>query len=91
MRWTKTSLGFATLCLVELTSALSKEAAFEAQFLNVSEELKFADEKYGAYEIIEHRVSHQHCLIVELLARYRRTGLKYKAVPKLGEFCSCCY
>ena len=61
MRWRKISLGFATLCLclVELTAALSNEAVFEAQFLNVSEELKIADEKYGGYEIIEHRVSHR--------------------------------
>ena len=61
MRWRKISLGFATLCLclVELTAALSNEAVFEAQFLNVSEELKIADERYGGYEIIEHRVSHR--------------------------------
>ena len=59
MRWRKISLGFATLCLVELATALGNEAVFEAQFLNVSEELKIADEKYGGYEIIEHRVSHR--------------------------------
>ena len=61
MRWRKLSRGFATLCLVELAvgAALSNEAVFEAQFLNVSQELKFADDKYGGYEIIEHRVSHR--------------------------------
>ena len=59
MRWRKISLGFATLCLVEFATALGNEAVFEAQFLNVSEELKIADEKYGGYEIIEHRVSHR--------------------------------
>ena len=60
MRWGKISLGFSALgLLIELAAALSNEAVFEAQFLNVSEELKVADEKYGGYEIIEHRVSHR--------------------------------
>ena len=59
MLWRKISLALATLRLFDLAAAFSNKAVFEAQFLNVTEELKFADEKYGGYEIIEHRVSHR--------------------------------
>ena len=59
MLWRKISLALATLSLFDLAAAFSNKAVFEAQFLNVTEELKFADEKYGGYEIIEHRVSHR--------------------------------
>ena len=63
MLWRKISLALATLRLFDLAAAFSNKAVFEAQFLNVTEELKFTDEKYGGYEIIEHRVSHRLHLI----------------------------
>ena len=49
---------FVTLWFAE-SEALSDEAAFKAQFLNVSEEVKVAGGRYEGYEIIEHRVSRE--------------------------------
>ena len=60
MKCGQISLLFAALWLA-VAAALSEEAAFNAQFLNVSEEMMISGERFDGYEIIEHRVS--HCIL----------------------------